>query len=71
MTLQFTDTFSITGIALGTIVAIVFYHLLRVWAPSHLRLEPAAEGRSYEGGAMISTGSVETEEGEVSPFRQD
>ncbi|MEI7778066.1 MAG: solute carrier family 23 protein [Actinomycetes bacterium] len=35
--LKFTDTFSISGIALGTIVVVVFFHLLRVLAPAHLK----------------------------------
>jgi uracil-xanthine permease len=34
--LQFTDTFTLSGIALGTIVAIVAYHLARALAPRHL-----------------------------------
>ncbi len=33
--------------------------------------EPVAAGRAYEGGAAISTGNIETPEGEVSPFRED
>jgi uracil-xanthine permease len=35
--LQVTDDFVLSGIALGTIVTIVGYHLARVLAPSHLR----------------------------------
>jgi len=34
--LRFTDTFTLSGIALGTIVAIVAYHLARALAPKHL-----------------------------------
>jgi xanthine/uracil permease len=34
--LQFTDTFTLSGIALGTIVAIAAYHLARALAPRHL-----------------------------------
>ncbi len=71
VTLKFTDNFSIGGIALGTIVALVAYHLVRWLAPAHLRGEPQVAGRAYEGGAMISTGNVETPEGELSPFRED
>lgn len=33
VSLEFTESFSITGIALGTIVAIGFYHLFRPFAP--------------------------------------
>jgi uracil-xanthine permease len=71
VTLKFTDNFSIGGIALGTIVALVAYHAVRWLAPPHLREEPQVAGRAYEGGAMISAGSVETAEGEVSPYRAD
>jgi xanthine/uracil permease len=35
--LQVTDDFVLSGIALGTIVTVVGYHLARVLAPSHLR----------------------------------
>jgi xanthine/uracil permease len=35
--LQVTDDFVLSGIALGTIVTIVGYHLARVLAPPHLR----------------------------------
>ncbi|NKR61987.1 nitrate reductase [Rhodococcus hoagii] len=40
-TLRFTDTFSLSGIALGTIVVIVMYHLCRVIAPKDTDTEPA------------------------------
>ena len=33
--LVFSPTFNIAGIALGTIVAIVFYHVLRIWSLKH------------------------------------
>jgi hypothetical protein len=56
---------------LGTIIALVGYHVVRWLAPPHLREEPQAAGRAYEGGAMISTGKVETPEGEISPFHVD
>src|SRR6476661_4242730 len=36
VTLKFTDNFSLSGIALGTIIAVLFYHLVRVLAPPHL-----------------------------------
>ncbi len=35
--IQFTDTFTLSGIALGTIVAVAGWHLARVLAPPHLR----------------------------------
>ncbi len=31
----------------------------------------ATDGRSYEGGALIAAGTVETPEGDISPFRVD
>jgi xanthine/uracil permease len=69
LAVKFTKDFSITGIAAGTIIVLVGYHAVRWLAPAHLREEPQAGGRSYEGGTMISTGNVDTPEGEVSPFR--
>jgi xanthine/uracil permease len=68
LAVKFTEDFSITGIAAGTIIVIVGYHVVRWLAPAHLREEPQAAGRAYEGGAMISTGNVDTPGGEVSPF---
>jgi uracil-xanthine permease len=40
--LKFTDNFELSGIALGTIVTIGAYHLVRALAPAHLRQESAA-----------------------------
>ncbi|WP_306419867.1 uracil-xanthine permease family protein, partial [Streptomyces capoamus] len=54
VTLKFTDTFSLSGIALGTLVVITGYHALRAFAPAHLkRQEPLLdEGTSaYDRGA--------------------
>ncbi|MFG2478142.1 uracil-xanthine permease family protein [Streptomyces fagopyri] len=39
VTLKFTDSFSLSGIALGTLVVITGYHALRAMAPAHLRTE--------------------------------
>lgn len=39
-TLRFTDTFSLSGIALGTIVVIVMYHLCRAIVPEDTDTEP-------------------------------
>ncbi|MDT4908483.1 MAG: hypothetical protein QOI69_1724, partial [Pseudonocardiales bacterium] len=71
LAVKFTKDFSITGIAAGTIIVLVGYHFVRWLAPAHLREEPQVAGRAYEGGAMISTGNVETPEGEVSPFKRE
>ncbi|GAA6526195.1 solute carrier family 23 protein [Intrasporangium sp. DVR] len=54
VTLTFTDTFSLTGIALGTIVAIAGWHLAKAIAPSQLRARAEAAG-----GTMISLGEEE------------
>ncbi|MFF7475442.1 solute carrier family 23 protein [Streptomyces sp. NPDC008092] len=37
VSMKFTDTFSLSGIALGTLVVIVGYHTLRAMAPAHLK----------------------------------
>jgi uracil-xanthine permease len=42
--LAITDSFQLTGIALGTIVTIVTYHLARAIAPPHLREQQRGEG---------------------------
>ena len=47
--LTFTDHFELSGIALGTIVTIVTYHLVRVLAPAHLR----GEQRGGEGAVVV------------------
>lgn len=44
VTLKFTDSFSLSGIALGTIIVLVGYHALRLVAPPHLLRQDA--GRS-------------------------
>ncbi len=36
-TLQITDDFSLAGIALGTLVTVIGYHLVRLVAPDHMR----------------------------------
>jgi len=46
VSLVFTDSFSLAGIAFGTIVAVGAYHLARAVAPPHLR----------EDGALIAVG---------------
>lgn len=52
--LTFTDDFALGGIALGTIVAIVGWHLARAIAPAELRARADAAG-----GTMISLGEEE------------
>ncbi len=43
-TLSITDDFQLAGIALGTIVTVVTYHLVRALAPPHLRDQQRSEG---------------------------
>ncbi|WP_016932437.1 uracil-xanthine permease family protein [Rhodococcus sp. R1101] len=52
--LQFTDTFSLSGIALGTIVVIGLYHLCRVIAPQDVAPEPP--DTPAEQGEPVRTG---------------
>nr|BEK70864.1 hypothetical protein KPHV_80910 [Kitasatospora purpeofusca] len=37
VTLKFTDDFELSGIALGTIIVLTGYHLLRLMAPDHMK----------------------------------
>jgi xanthine/uracil permease len=39
VTMKFTDHFSLSGIALGTLVVITGYHALRAFAPAHLKAQ--------------------------------
>jgi uracil-xanthine permease len=57
--LEVTDDFTLSGIALGTIVVIVFYHLARAIAPEHLRVD--------DPGTMISVGEPRMHEIEDEP----
>jgi len=57
--LQITDDFELSGIALGTIVAIAAYHFARAIAPEHLRDE----------GALILVGGRDTQR--VDEFVED
>ncbi len=61
------SSFELSGIALGSIIAIVGYHLARALAPRELR-EPLGDGRAYVGGTGLSLGNVETSEGLESPY---
>jgi uracil-xanthine permease len=61
-TLVVTEDFQLQGIALGTIVVLVGYHLLRAIAPAHLREDhPAglsADSREGRGKDEVSYGEV-------------
>ncbi|MDH6119236.1 uracil-xanthine permease [Kitasatospora sp. GAS204A] len=54
VSLKFSDTFSLSGIALGTLVVLIGYHVLRLMAPAHMRQQQSPlldEGTSeYDGG---------------------
>ncbi|MGX1674922.1 uracil-xanthine permease family protein [Streptomyces sp. NPDC055400] len=59
VSLKFTDNFSLSGIALGTLVVITGYHALRAMAPAHLKTqEPLLdEGTSsYDEAAGDASG---------------
>ncbi|WP_374968415.1 uracil-xanthine permease family protein [Terrabacter sp. BE26] len=60
VSLQFTQNFTLGGIALGTIVAIGAYHLARTLAPEDLRRRADAAG-----GTMISLGEREGDYGDA------
>ena len=59
-TLKVTNDFQLTGIALGTIVVLVFYHLARAIAPAHLR----------EEGTMIVRGPARHVRGRTTTSRE-
>jgi len=62
-TLKFTNNFQLTGIALGTIVTIVTYHLVRAIAPPHLLEQQRGEGALV----VIDQPGAYEEEAEHSP----
>jgi uracil-xanthine permease len=62
--LVFSDSFSLSGIALGTIVTIGAWHLARVIAPPHLREQLAAEsGTPSKVDVADQRGSADAAEG--------
>jgi uracil-xanthine permease len=69
--MPFGSKFELSGIALGSIVAIVMYHVARWLAPTEIR-EPLGGGGAYEGGTAMATGNVVTPAGaEESPWDED
>lgn len=64
---QITEDFVLEGIALGTIVVLVGYHLIRVLAPAHMRESLQAEAShaqaasSAGGGGAAPAGATHTE----------
>jgi xanthine/uracil permease len=55
VTMEITDDFELGGIALGTIVTIGAYHLVRVLAPRYMQ-DALLPGRGYEDGTAIAVG---------------
>jgi xanthine/uracil permease len=51
--LDVTDTFSLSGIALGTIVAIGAYHLAHALAPAHLKNRSGGRAAVDEGPSLV------------------
>ena len=64
------DAFEITGIALGTIVAILGWHIARWIAPAELR-EQVGGGKAYVGGTSIAVGDIDEPGGRVSPYTEE
>jgi uracil-xanthine permease len=67
-TLNVTETFTLSGIALGTIVTVVAYHLMRAIAPGHLREQQRREGAGPRGpdetvGPADQRGSADAAQG--------
>ncbi|HEY4605165.1 MAG TPA: nitrate reductase, partial [Blastococcus sp.] len=69
--LVFTDTFSLTGIALGTIVAVLGWHIARVLAPAEMR-EALRSEAGYYGGTGPALGEFGAHEvSETGADRED
>jgi xanthine/uracil permease len=66
VSLKITDNFELSGIALGTIVVITGYHVLRAFAPAHMKErmkdeEPLLDSgtSSYDAGSETPAGTPE------------
>jgi len=65
-TLVFSDSFQLSGIALGTLVTIVAYHVVRAIAPPHLKEQQRNEGpdpRTSTVGVPDQRGSADAAQG--------
>lgn len=60
-TLVVTDDFQLAGIALGTIITLVTYHLVRAIAPPHLREQQVREAAGTVPGAPTALPGTEVE----------
>jgi len=67
--MKFTDKFSIGGIALGTIVAVLGYHLVRSLAPEYLR--DALVSGSFDDGTAIAVGHTGVDSQRDGPTTRD
>jgi uracil-xanthine permease len=55
VTMKFTNDFSLGGIALGSLVTIIGYHLVKTVAPAYMR-DALLPGHTYEDGTAIAIG---------------
>ncbi|MGY1619780.1 uracil-xanthine permease family protein [Geodermatophilus sp. SYSU D00691] len=53
VTLQITDNFSLSGIALGSIVAVLFWHVARALAPAEMKTALTREGTHPAAGSTF------------------
>jgi len=70
LTIKVTSTFSIAGIATGTLMVLIAYHSVRPFARRPPD-EPQPGGGADEGGAMIVTGNAEIPNAEGLAYRAD
>ena len=56
VTLEFTDTFLLNGIALGSIVAVLFWHVARALAPAEMKAALTREGTHPAAGSTLGHG---------------
>nr|WP_179429982.1 solute carrier family 23 protein [Spelaeicoccus albus] len=60
--IKFSDSFSLSGISLGTIVVIVMYHVCRAIAPAHLKSEAVGVALTGEGHHTLDDDNDDTAE---------
>jgi uracil-xanthine permease len=68
LTIKFTSTFSITGIAAGTLIVIIGYHAVRPFA-QRWQDQPGDGGNAYASTADTPAGTLKTPQGEVPATR--
>jgi hypothetical protein len=68
LTIKFTSTFSITGIAAGTLIVIIGYHAVRPFA-QRSRDQSQGAGSAYADAAGIPAGRPATPQGEAPASR--